>query len=369
MELLYSGTPMNTNSGTSTATRSATTSSIFSPKKDYRLAKNQDPRDIVHDELSVINIITSLLAVSRWSTASDTHHTLPFDNWRFANEENMALFKDLLEGPASEEFQDMITLLLNTKIGNSRDNSNILSAVASNDVDDIIKRISDWNFDVNTLQSFRGQKCIIAAVQIKMSFSTWTPTIHLDKDYYYGQIMLFRNKDDFTVEMDQRGLLMGSYTLSLPCQDHNVPVKVRFTRIPSNYSEPFTLNQLVAEHRNGGFTTIPEDEISGLKIYGVNIPITNKAINRIMGATNNSDQIVACQSDGILEISNQTPLHFECRSVVVNVCRGMDSPDVNKHVEMYEMIYRKPWFNNLIEIIVGGHVHFACMCSSRHIKR
>jgi len=320
-------------------------------------------RDVIKHQISIINIISSLLTVSRWSDVFYIDGKLSFKNWKFENNDHMIFYENLLNGTESERFISIIDQLLTTELNSSR----VLQVVASNNVNDIISRISDWNFDVNTLHEItKDNDCIISAVQLKMMFTEWPNNIHMDHSYYRGHILTFDNNEGVIMEKDKRGFIMGNYTLTMPNQ---LEVKVRFTHIPSSYHIVFNMMELVLEHRIGGFTPILEENISGFKIYAIKMPITNEAINSLLGTTNDNHQLIAVQSKGILEINKNTPLNLECQSLAVSATRGSHKPKSNNHLEMYELIQNRPWFNNLIEIIIDGQLHFASMIDHTHIVR
>ena len=239
-------------------------------------------RDVIKHQISIINIISSLLTVSRWSDVFYIDGKLSFKNWKFENNDHMIFYENLLNGTESERFISIIDQLLTTELNSSR----VLQVVASNNVNDIISRISDWNFDVNTLQTItKDNDCIISAVQLKMMFTEWPNNIHMDHSYYRGHILTFDNNEGVIMEKDKRGFIMGNYTLTMPNQ---LEVKVRFTHIPSSYHIVFNMMELVLEHRIGGFTPILEENISGFKIYAIKMPITNEAINSLLGTTNDN---------------------------------------------------------------------------------
>ena len=364
MELLYTNQSPQTSQGKALPPRHQPPS-IFTDRSCYAstTTTRQDPgspRTIENDELSIINIISSLLASSQWSEAGESQ-TLPFDQWEFPQAKTALFFQDLLTGPKSAELVKVIHQLLQGE-------DPVLKVVASDNVEDIISRISSWNFDLATLRQLAASasRPVMTAVQYKLDYRGWPSNIQMDTEYFRGSILRLDNQDGVQMARDQRGLVMGGYTL--PSQN-GLPVEVRITHIPSNYQEDFSLLDLVAEHRQGRFTPIPGEEMSGFKVYGFKVPLTNQCLNRILGVHNHNREIIACQADGVIQVDKNTALRAECRSLVVGADRCCEEIRPKSHYQFYEMIYERPWFHNLVEVLVAGEVHLAAMASNRHIVR
>ncbi len=364
MEFFNFGTPM-TKYERPDPVRQATTAVKAPTKLTFQ---EEYSREFVHGQMSTANMLASLIAKVRYDKSKGKE--TKFSNWEFLNEDFSKYFQAIMEKHSEEEICGLIDLLLTRRLPFS-DFPPPMKVIASNDPKDIIERTKGWEMDFKELVEFTDSSTdTIVATEVKMNYLNWG-ILDINTSFCCGcEILELPNiENGFSrMETDSLGFVTGSYFL--PYNGEEYGVQIRITHCPRNCSTPFTMEQLLLAHTTEPMTPISSSEVPGFKFPVVNFKLTTEGIRGIMGATNENSQIVAIQSDGVIQINKRTPLNWECRSVVVHRDRCM-TESREKYMKFFEGInQRRCWFNNMIEIIIEGKVVTAVMVNDKeHIDR
>jgi hypothetical protein len=342
-------------------------------------------RDLLLDDSATVNMAAMLLAVSRWKPTSFPHH-----GWKLANPSHQEGLLPLLTDDT------MVTTIDKMLVTNNSNRKPVLLVAASDNFADIRRRISTWpDFDLAALEKVHNAgPSITTCAQLQLQSDGWPR--HLSKKGSTGgrysqpltdpvtgwakeggvggETLKFPNLDQdeaetrsgSRMERDGRGLVMGTYQLSIG----GLLVEVRTTHLASSYQTPVNLQSLVTEHANGqdSFTPIPSSEMCGYEFHAVKCSGNTRSIRPIQGATNNTAQVVAIQAITNLQINKRTPLNLTARTVAVVRDRGWNEPDRSTPYQMYETLAGETWFNNLVEVLVDGQLVFATMTQTSDTK-
>ncbi len=330
-------------------------------------------REIVYGEISIANMLASLIAKVRYDNANNKE--TQFQNWEILDECFKSYFLTILEKHSEQKIYNLIDTLLTKSIPikDYYDRPiNIpppMKVVASNDIKDIKERTRGWNMDFDALEDFTDSNLdTIIATEVKMDYCSWKG-FNIESCWCCRCEMIplpnTTPNGNSKMNRDSLGFVTGSYYL--PYNDNPLGVEVRITHCPRNCSTPFTLHQLLMAHITEPMTPISPDEVAGFKFPVFNIPLTTTGIRGIMGASNENSQFVAIQSNGHLQVNKRTPLNWECRSLAVDRERCMTEP-IEGYMLFYEKVGNRAWWNNMVEIIIEGHVVTAVMVNDRQHK-
>jgi hypothetical protein len=337
-------------------------------------------RDMLQDESATVNMAAMLLAVSRWNSAC-----FPVEQWKLVNQSHQLGLLPLLTNGA---MTTTIDKMLKT---NNHNHKPVLLVAAADNFAEIRRRISTWEgFDISGLEQVHNSgPSITTCAQLQLQSEGW-PT-YLSKETGGGGMYSSRSGEPVTgwakeggvggetlkfpnrctvegtprsrMERDGRGLVMGTYQLSIGGYSNTLRVEVRTTHIPSGYQDPVSLQSLVTEHASeaASFTQIPNSEMCGYEFHAIRCRGSTNSIRPIQGATNGDAQVTAIQAITDLQINKATPLNLTAQTVAVVRCRGWTEPDRSQPYQMFETLDGKTWFNNLVEVLVDGQLVFATM--------
>ena len=274
---------------------------------------------------------------------------------------------------------------------NNHNSKPVLLVAAADNFAEIRRRISTWEgFDISGLERVHNSgPSITTCAQLQLQSEGW-PT-YLSKETGGGSMYSSRIGEPVTgwakvggvggetlkfpnlctvegtprsrMERDGRGLVMGTYQLSIGDYSNTLRVEVRTTHIPSGYQDPVSLQSLVTEHASeaAGFTHIPNSEMCGYEFHAIRCRGSTRSIRPIQGATNGDAQVTALQAITDLQINKATPLNLTAQTVAVVRLRSWSEPDRSQPYQMFETLDGKTWFNNLVEVLVDGQLVFATM--------
>ena len=347
----------------------------------------QAERAVQQDECALLNIAAMLLAASR-------SEGLDNQAWNFTNQCHQDHLKPLLSSP---EMEKVIDRMLECRNGSYRSQSRTpcLLVAAARSFNAIEPRIRTWkDFDISGLRAqAESGPSLTTCAQMVLQYEDWPEEckfeehglLQMDAGCACGATLKVPNlepttyqeegEEDYTIppisflERDSRGLVMGSYCLrgfGRPC------AQVRITHIPSNYTTPFRLDQLVTEHHRDrdNFTSIPPSDYSCFEMHAVKCTGSTRSLRPMQGVSNGDvAKVTALQGKTLLQINKDTPLNLACQSVAIMRLRGMDPPPPpSTPYQMYEMQGEGVWFNNLIEVLVNDQPVFATMTTPDNIR-
>lgn len=351
----------------------------------------QVSRAVQQDECALLNMAAMLLAVSR-------SEGLDNQAWNFTNQCHQDHLQPLL---SSAEMEKVIDRMLECRNGSYRSHSRTpcLLVAAARSFDAIESRIRSWEgFDLSGLRAqAESGPSLTTCAQMVLQYTDWPEEckfeehglLKMDSGWACGATLKVTNleattyqewaededEEDYTtpptsfLERDSRGLVMGSYCLrgfGRPC------VQVRITHIPSSYTTPFRLDQLVTEHHRDrdSFTSIPPSDYSCFEMHAVKCTGSTRSLRPMQGVSNGGvAKVTALQGQSLLQINKHTPLNLACQSVAIARLRGFDPPPPpSTPYQMYEMQGEGVWFNNLIEVLVDDQPVFATMTTPDNIR-
>lgn len=177
---------------------------------------------------------------------------------------------------------------------------------------------------------------------------------------------------------DQWGYKVGAYTVPF---GNGHQLEISFTNLNSfipttDASEPPSIEEIVLSHttRQGwqDLTEINGQTIKGFECLSVRIPITNPALSQLLGTKKGNGEIAGVQTQGYLQINEETPVNFKMESVVVYATRG-GSSSING--DEYYKFYQKRergWGHecyNLVEVKIDGYPVFYTTQTEEHLDR
>lgn len=118
---------------------------------------------------------------------------------------------------------------------------------------------------------------------------------------------------------------------------------------------PIYMDELLCMHQNSSsFTDYYPSESNGVKFPSIKVPLGNKVMDIILGATNQTRQFIAAQCSGRLQINENRPLYVDVSSVAsvaLSVNRGMNPEPYNDYLVFYRLVNGALVFTMLVEVL------------------
>jgi len=149
--------------------------------------------------------------------------------------------------------------------------------------------------------------------------------------------------------------------------NHNdMHINVRLTDITESEVPTPSMDELLCMHqKSSSFTDYYPSETKGVKFPSIKVPLGNKVVERILGATNQTRQFIAAQCSGRLQINENRPLYVDVASVALSVNRGMNPDPYNDYLEFYRLVNGELVFTMLVEVLVDNEVILSCVATKK----
>lgn len=242
---------------------------------------------------------------------------------------------------------------------NSSDNNNILSIAVADTIEPIIKITNKWpNFylDKQKFQlAMQNPNSYAAAIRwfVKLPKDWQNNKCDTYNSKYNGdliQLSSINNNNELSVKVckDKFGFITGLYSIEYG----NFIYTIQLTDVTNQCCNPVPIySEIIFEHN----TEITHDpQFNGFKFNSFKIQNIENSMKTILGATNKEYIINAVQTNGIIQINKDTPLHADVCSVCVMRYRGCSFTPELQGIYPDFSHQDEGSFTNIIEIFIAN---------------